>query len=154
MYPDSKHRNALAVGESYQTFVAAVLEKHLGITLHFYQTRQEQYEIGETQEGYEIKLDEWCCSTGRLSIEIGEKTHVSLSAFTPSGIMREDNTIYYIQGNRTRLWVFRKAMLRYIYNQGDYPVISDNPPTIQKFYLPLGVAERLADYAFTVAPAQ
>jgi len=151
LYPDSKHGDALALGESYQDFVAAVLEKQLGITLHYYHTKSQQYGIGESEEGYEVKLDLPCTETGRLSIEVGEKTRADLPCFTPSGIMRQDNTIWYVQGNRVRIWVFRKAMLRYVFRRDTYPVISDRPPTIQKFYLPVGIAEVLAEHKFNVA---
>lgn len=144
-YPDSKHADALAVGENYQDFVASVLRDRLGIVLHFLCTRQEQYDIGETKEGYEIKLDQWCTTTGRLSIEVGEKTRVDLPIFTPSGIMRNDNTVFYVQGNRARIWVFRKALLQHIYQVGGYPIIANRPPTIQKFYLPLARANTLAE---------
>ncbi len=144
IYPDSKHKDALSVGEKYQNFIADQVNKQFGYSIHFYTSKLEQYWIGESVEGFEIKLDQRCTTTGRLSIEVGEKTRLGFLGFTPSGILRRDNTKFYVQGNYAVAWIFRKSDLQKLYKEEDFKIIENNPPTIQKFYLPIRRANQLA----------
>lgn len=144
-YRDSKLPDAHKLGLDFQDFVADQLLKQRGIAIHFYETQREQYDIGESVEGYEVKLDNRSTDTGRLGIEVGEKTRKDRAMFTPSGIMRRDNSTFYVQGNWREFWVFKKAALQEYFTSRHPEVISDNPPTIQKFYLPIPVATLLAE---------
>lgn len=151
-YPDSKHLDPLQMGKLYQEIIRVVLSRRLRLELHFYDSQAEQYDLGESQEGMEIKLDAWCSKTGHLSIEVGEKTQAAQAHFTPSGIMRQDNSSWYIQGDLKRCWAFKKAALQEFFKQARPPVIEDNPPTIRKFYLPIREANRLAGDYFELIP--
>lgn len=151
-YPNSKHLDSLALGELYQELIKLLLLKRCGVKVHFYHTKEEQYDIGESVEGIEVKFDDWCTRTHRLSIEVGEKTRANLTKFTPSGIMREDNTIWYAQGNMTHCWVFIKRDLRLLFKTRRPTIVDDDPKTIQKFYLYLSEADKIAKYAFSVSP--
>ena len=152
MYPDSVVPDSLALGEAYQEFVAKELWEQRGVGIHFYRTRREQYEIGESEEGYEVKLDARCRDTRRLSIEVAEKSSLHRREFTPSGIMRRDNTVYYVQGHWEKFWVFLKMELVGWYEEHRPPIAKLHPPTIAKFYLPISVADEVAEY--TVAPGR
>ena len=144
IYPDSMHEDALTVGEKYQNFIADEVKKRFGYEIHFYTSKIEQYLIGESKEGFEIKLDARCTGAGRLSIEVGEKTKISIFGFTPSGIFRSDNTKFYVQGNYVIAWIFYKSDLQQFYHSTKPKIIDDKPPTIQKFYLPIKDANRIA----------
>lgn len=151
-YPDSKHPDPLRLGELYQELIGHLLQKLYGLKVHFYHTREEQYTLGESAEGIEVKLDNWCTKTRRLSIEVGEKSRADLPQFTPSGIMRQDNTKWYAQGNMTRCWLFLKRDLQSFFKTRRPTVVDDDPKTIQKFYLSLSQADEIAERSFQVSP--
>lgn len=144
MYSDSKHRNPLAIGEAYQEKVARVIYQRYGYKIHYYRTKEAQYSIGESVEGFEIKYDSWIGKSNRMSIEVGEKTRAGLSKFTKSGILREDNTKWYCQGDNNTCWIFSKKKLQEYYRTQQPRIIDNNPPTIQKFYIDLNTADKLA----------
>lgn len=143
-YPDNKHADPLKIGEAYQEKIARIIKERYGVTIHYYKTKREQYTIGESVEGFEIKFDSWISRSGRMSIEVGEKTRKDLPHFTDSGILRMDNTKWYCQGDNFYCWVFSKKKLRDYYFMSKPHVIDDNPPTIRKFYIRLDVADKLA----------
>lgn len=144
MYPDSKHSNPLKIGEAYQDKVAEVIKKRYGYKIHYYKTKKEQYELGESVEGFEIKYDGWISKSKRMSIEIAERTRKDLQDFTESGIFRKDNTKWYCQGDDKTLWIFSKKKLQEYYRNRCPMVIDDRPPTIKKFYISLETADKLA----------
>lgn len=143
MYRDSKLENPLEVGEKYQDRVARVVLEKYGYEIHFYKSKHDQYTIGESVEGFEVKYDSWIGKSQRLSIEVGEKTRKSLEAFTKSGIFRDDNTKWYCQGDDNFCWIFSKKKLRAYFCDNNPNVIDNNPPTIQKFYIDVATADRL-----------
>ena len=100
-----------------------------------------QYQVGENRQGHEVKLDSRCTETGRLSIEIAEKTRASNHAWQPSGILRRDNSWLYIQGNYQRVFVFPKSWLvRYFLSKIEPSEIHESYGTVRKFYLPIETA--------------
>jgi len=141
VYPDAKHPNSYQRGIEFQDFVCARLAG-VGIVLQNLQSKRYQYAIGENLQGFEIKLDDPCTRTNRLSIEIAEKTQADHAQWTPSGIMRNDNAWLYLQGNYEVLYIFSKSLLRRYYAKIQPPV--HELPTIQKFYIGFDVADRLA----------
>lgn len=143
-YPDSKHEDPKLLGELYQEKLLPVINSVFGVELHYYKTQEEQYTIGESAEGWEIKFDDWIGkgkNFNHLSIETGEKTKKSRNTFTNSGIFRKDNTIVYVQGNWSFVWFFEKQVLVNYYLAYDPPLITDNPPTIRKFYMEFDAAD-------------
>lgn len=144
MYPNNKHANPLQIGEAYQRKVAEAIKAQYNYQIHYYTDKQDQYNIGESSEGFEIKYDSWIGRSGRLSIEIGEKTKIILPVFSASGIFRKDNTIWYCQGDDRYCWIFIKRELQEYYYKNRPLVISNNPPTIKKFYLPERIADAMA----------
>jgi hypothetical protein len=134
----------LAKGESYQDKVARRIKQEFDYDIHFYKSKRDQYEIGESAEGIEIKYDSWISRSGRMSIEVAEKTRADLPEFTPSGIFRQDNTRYYLQGDDNFVWCFAKIVLQEYYRINKPKTIDDNPPTIRKFYISIAQADALA----------
>lgn len=135
-------------GHEFQDFVGDELAK-IGVIVRYYTSRQYQYQKGESANGIEIKLDRLCTTTGRLSIEIGEK-QPQAREYVPSGIRRKDNSWLYVQGNGEVLYVFAKNMLQLLEATGRYPIHCE--PTIKKFYLPLVDAAKYA--AMVIRPSK
>lgn len=138
-YPNAKSATSFQDGLEFQDFVCTKLAEH-GIILQNLSSRKYQYEVGENLQGFEIKMDNRCSETKRLSIEVAEKTRDDpVLPWTPSGICREDNSWLYIQGNRDVLFVFGKNWLqRYLSEKK--PKTEDKYGTIRTFYLPFAAA--------------
>jgi len=137
-YPDCKDANSFDSGMEFQDFVCCELAKQ-GIVLQNLASKKMQFEVGENLQGFEIKLDRRCTDTGRLSIEVAEKSHAGMPNYTPSGIYRKDNTWLYIQGNYKRLYIFGVGFLRRLYESGKMG--ENTQPTIKAFFLPLDKAD-------------
>lgn len=148
-YPDSPNKNAYQEGLEFQDFVVVTLAECFGLVLSVFSSRKYQYDRGETLQGVEIKLDKRCTETGRLSIEIAEKTRADKETWTPSGVYRKDNTWLYIQGNYERIYIFFKKFLRLLHRSGNMEEHME--PTIRAFYLPFAQAD---NYGFRVIPPE
>ena len=145
---NSGHENSFEVGNSFQDFVCLELSKR-NIVIQNINSKKFQFETGENLQGFEIKYDARCTgdnntiATGRLSIEIAEKTKAENLNYVPSGIYRDDNSWLYIQGNYMQFWVFGKKILRLLHDTGRYK--EHELPTVRKFYLPLQDADKYCD---------
>jgi hypothetical protein len=98
------------IGEQYQEFVRFVYKHLYNLNLHIYYTKDEQYSIGECEEGIEIKFDRNLSKTNNLYIETHEKT--KYGKYIESGVLREDNSIKYLIGNYKYLFLFDKRVLK------------------------------------------
>ena len=139
-YPDAPHMNSLDLGAQFMDFVMETLQKR-GVILQPYTSKKKQFETGESLQGWEVKLDNRFIDTGRLSIEIAEKSRRDIPVWTPSGIYRRDNTWIYIQGNFKKFYWFQKNFLLLLHRSGKYTEDEYNG-TIKKFYLPIADAEK------------
>lgn len=151
LYPDSKNGNSFADGLEFQDFVVEQFNKW-GFYIQLHSSKLYQLTRGESVQRVEIKLDRRCTETGRLSIEVGERTALD-RPWVSSGIYRDDNTAFYIQGNRERLYLFDRKVLIRIHQQmygGRYEEAPRERPTIRKFYLPFDIADRI--YAGKIEP--
>ena len=132
--------NTFQRGLEYQDFVCELLARH-HIVLQNIASKRFQFEVGENLHGWEIKLDRPCTETGRLSIEIAEKSRAAMPNWTPSGIYREDNSWLYIQGNYELVFLFAVNWLRRYYEQRVAEAdVHEAFGTVRKFYLPLDAA--------------
>ena len=139
-YPNSKNKNSEEEGNQFQDFVVDLLFD-MGIVIQNYTSRKYQYEKGENKQGIEIKLDNWCSKSKRLSIEIAERTCIE-NSFVESGIYRKDNSFLYIQGNFDIVFIFQKSLLQLLHKSGRYEEKEEE--TIKAFYLPFTDAEKYA----------
>ena len=150
-YPDSKDPNSLEAGQKYEDVIAYVLyRKNDEHQIHPYRTQREQFTIGESPEGIEIKEDKRSADTGHLSIEIAEKTWVG-GPEVPSGIFRQDNTKIYVQGNHREFWGFPKTDLVGYFNRVRPPTrwtIS----TLKSFFLEREMVNALAIFHYQIFP--
>lgn len=140
-YPDAKRPTVFREGIEYQDFVCTELAKR-HIILQNFSSKKYQFDVGENLQGFEIKLDNLCTQTHRLSIETAERSRKEIPNFTPSGIYRDDNSWLYIHGNYECIFVFAKNFLRALHRSGRYP--EHEIDTIRKFYLPWDDARKYA----------
>lgn len=147
IYPDSPVKDSLERGLSFQDFVCIQLMKR-NIVLQNIGSRRFQIEVGENLQGFEIKLDSGCTKFGHLSIEVAEKSSRDRLWWTPSGIMRDDNSILYIQGNYDAFWVFAKNWLRRWMEEKSPPIEEFNG-TVRRFFLDLEVADVCAAWKWS-----
>ena len=108
---DRYYQDKLKQGQEYEKFIVKEMAK-LGQTITIYNTKEEQYNIGESKEGYEIKFDNQYNIYGNLYIELYEKTSPTNTMWYPSGVLRNDNTKYYIIGDTRKFWIFKKAYIQ------------------------------------------
>ena len=101
-------------GDAFATFVAAQLAP-FGYEVGLYTTQREQYEIGESRMGLEIKYDKQLATTRNVYIEREEKTCATRPTFVPSGIERGDNSLLYGVGNHHEFYIFSKRTLQRVY---------------------------------------
>ena len=151
-YPDCKDRSSFQSGLEFQDFACTVLMRE-GIVLQNLGSKLYQLQVGESLQGFEIKLDRQFLETGRLSIELAEKSSADMPRWTPSGIYRSDNTWLYIQGNYDRMYIFSKKLLLILHKTARYQT-GESPkgkPTVQKFYLPLSDADKFCDHRIDIS---
>jgi len=144
-YPHSKNGRSFEQGMEFQDWVVEQFNKR-GFYVQLYASKQYQFDRGESVQMVEIKLDNRFLETGRLSIEVGERTAVG-KPWVQSGIYRRDNTIFYAQGNWSRIYLFdRKVLQRYHEHEcgGRYEESPREAPTVRKFYMPLSAANELS----------
>jgi hypothetical protein len=146
---NSKHKDSLQVGQDFEDFVVKEIEERYGYRIHVYRTKDEQFNIGESKEGFEIKYDARstgdctygeCSPTGYVAIEVAEKTSPSQECWVDSGIYRNDNSIWYVVGNYQRLWIFSKKKLKDMYRSGKYKTVKTKE-TLKTMLIPIKEAD-------------
>jgi len=116
--------------------------KRFGWVIQVNSSKAYQFMKGESIQHFEFKLDDRCIDTNRLSIEIAEKSRKEMPNWTPSGIYRNDGTIFYIHGNYTAFWIFFVKHLQF-WHKVKKPEITEKFGTIKTFYLPIEIADGL-----------
>lgn len=107
------YKDNLEKGLRYQDFVCDQLRKMTPARIIMpYCSQEYQYQHGESASGFEIKFDDKMKSTGNIFIETEEKTDVNIQIWTRSGILRKDNTIYYLIGDYEKAYIFAKKQLQ------------------------------------------
>lgn len=146
VYPDADRETVFEEALEFQDFIADLLLKEMGIAISNYSSRKYQYNLGENRQGIEIKLDKRILDTENpsVSIEVAEKSRASIENWTPSGIMRNDNSWLYIQGNYDIVFIFGKSFLRNIYKAQYLDKVWTPKKTIKTFRMPLEQAEKYA----------
>jgi len=141
-YPDAKWPDTLENGREFQDFVMEALAK-TNVILQNYASRKYQRDKGESLQGWEIKLDNRWTETGRLSIELAEKTKANQERWIDSGIYRTDSWLY-IQGNYQGVFIFMTKILIGLHKTKRYQ--EHELATIKKFYLPIEDAHKYGHF--------
>jgi len=104
-------------GKSYERFIESFLDDYLGWHISVFKDKELQYNIGESFAGIEIKFDEKFAETGNLYIETHECRDPENPRLFESGILRENNTWLWLQGNHEKFWIFSLEDLRRAYDK-------------------------------------
>lgn len=142
VYPDADRVTVFQEALLFQDFIVDLLIKELGLCIGNYSSRYYQHNFGENRQGIEIKLDTRILETGNVSIEVAEKSKASNEKWIDSGIMKNDNSWLYIQGNQKIVFIFGKRILRGIYKSRYKDKIWIPKPTIMTFLFPITEAKK------------
>ena len=135
-YDTPLRKDTAEVGEKFELYMARLMGWTRCVT------KEDQIGIGDTKEGYEIKLDARCTDTRRISIEIAENTPRHLK-WMPSGIYAANSAIWYVQGNYKIVWVFLREKL-IAYFEEKRPLVTFKK-TIATFYLSLDQVAEMSE---------
>jgi hypothetical protein len=151
-YPDSKNKNAFEDGLRFQDFAVEQLARRYGFIIQLYSSRHYQFNHGESVQRCEFKLDKRFIETGRLSIEVAERTALD-KQWVSSGIYSATLPVFYVQGNHDQFFVFDRRWLARYHQQklkGKY----EEKPTIRTFYMPIDTAEEYSLLSIDCTPAE
>ena len=109
------YKERLLQGKEYENFVRKVLKEKMNLSVDVYKNIQDQYNIGESEQGFEIKYDKRYKETNNIYIEVAEKTNKNNLNFIDSGIYRNDNSWILLIGNFDVIYFFGINTLRLLY---------------------------------------
>lgn len=138
------YKKKLQQGLEYQDFVFDQFRHMDGmpIFLGAYSSQKYQYEKGESPSGIEIKYDSQIKKYQSIFIEIAEKSDASLPNYTPSGVMRDDNTWLYLVGDYEQAFIFPKRKLQVVCNPDNPYIDFKEIATARGYSFPLDYIER------------
>lgn len=110
------YKEKLKEGKEYEKFIKLIFNFFLEKAITIFENKEDQINIGESKEGFEIKLDNKFKKTNNLYIEYKEKTDSNNINFVDSGILRKDNTKFWIIGDYKNVFVFNKNVLIEFHN--------------------------------------
>jgi hypothetical protein len=139
------YKEKLQEGLEFQDFIAVQFSK-IGLLVTPFSSKKYQYEVGESLQGYEFKNDQAFRKTKNLYIEIAEKSNPNNRSYIDSGILRADNTIFYVIGDVLGVYLIQKKVLIAMYKKGSYRKIENNMKTSIGFLLPCKDAEIYFNY--------
>lgn len=126
----------LAEGKKYEDYISTTL----GIRV--YQEEYEQYNLGESPIGIEIKNDKRMNETGNIFIETAEKRRAENPRWIPSGILRDNGDWGYLIGNEREAYLFTKERLKEIMKNKSIMTIAAQ--TSQGFLITIEEAQKYA----------
>jgi hypothetical protein len=134
----------LAEGAAFEFYIYEQFLDRVGIEI--VSLPKGHHILGENYEGIEVKYDARMHSTGNVYIEVAEKSHPNKPKYYPSGIMRADNSHFYLIGNYKEAFVFGKAQLVALVNEHDYRCVQK--ATSLGYLMPLAEAREHAEMTF------
>lgn len=108
-------KKQLQKSQEFEDFLEQLFKDKYGIDLEPFVTSEGQYYKGENNKGIEIKNDMMYKKTGNLYFEYAEKSKGENYIFIKSGILKDDNSKYFLIGDYDKFWIFRKKRLVEIY---------------------------------------
>lgn len=108
--------NMLAKGKAFESYIYHFFETTYQFKITPFLTQQQQLQ-GENDKGIEIKNDEVSKNTKRYYFEIAEKSNPANPHYVQSGILRQDNTLFYLIGTKEQFHLFKKVDLQHFYQQ-------------------------------------
>ena len=107
----SYYKEKLQASFEFENYIANLLMKDFDMDLGQYLTPEGQYDLGENKLGIEIKNDTLIKKWGNVYIEYAEKSNAKNSKYVDSGILKNDNSIYFLIGTSDEFWIFKKQRL-------------------------------------------
>lgn len=101
----------------FENFIAQKIKVEYDYDIEPYLTPEGQYDLGENALGIEIKNDKILKKTRNIYIEVAEKSNKLLNKYTKSGILKNDETIYFLLGDYDEFYIFFKNKLLSIYKE-------------------------------------
>lgn len=117
----AQYEGLLKMGNEYEDYIDRLLKAN-GVYIGLYQTKEEQYNIGESQKGVEIKYNSRFTELKSVYVEVTECTKDG-NKHVLSGILRNDNTRWMLMGDYKHAVMFDKGELAVIYLSGCCTVI-------------------------------
>jgi hypothetical protein len=139
----------------------------IGLPLTMYCSQPFQHKNGESLLGLEMKYDRMSLTTGNLFLEVAERSYPPGGPFVLSGVMNDNNPLFYGIGNERVLYVFSVRTLRKvitIYQDVHFPITEANLCKANGLYQTRGFlmkmesrdrkwdAERMAEVKLEFAP--
>ncbi len=116
----------------------------MGVELGIYQTREEQYEKGESRAGVEIKYDMEMARTKNVYIETAEKARPRSGSYHPAGIYANPRMEHLAIGNMDFWFVFRTEQLRGLHRSNTFRPVTK--PTSEGFLVEMVPAELYSEF--------
>jgi len=138
----SYYQAQLNEGLEFQDFCSIQFAK-IGIPITNFSSKKYQLEKGENMQGYEFKFDKKFRKTGNFWIETEERSNIN-KEYIKSGINRNDNTIFYVIGDYSGVYLMQKKVLIFI--QGHYKIIENNVKTSRGYLLSVTKADIYFNY--------
>jgi hypothetical protein len=137
------YKEQLNDGLEFQDFCSIKFAER-GIPITNFSSKKYQQTKGENLQGYEFKYDKQFRKTGNFWIELAEKSNSENSNYVNSGILRNDNTMFYIIGDYDGVYLMQKKILIVI--SARYSVKENNMKTSKGFLFPVEKAREYFDY--------
>ncbi len=97
-----------------EVYAAHIFKTQCDLDIGLFYGSSQQYSMGETKVGIEIKCDKLSKSTGNYYFEYQERLHAS-GPWVNSGLLKNDNTKYYLYGDIGSITLFAKSTLLQFY---------------------------------------
>jgi len=137
------YNEQLKAGSEFQDFCSIKFAER-GIPITNFSSEKYQKEKGENMQGYEFKLDKQFRNTGNLWVELAEKSNSNNAEYINSGILRNDNTMFYIMGDYEGVFLMQKKLLIVI--SANYKILENKMKTSKGFLFPVEKAREYFDY--------
>ena len=111
------YKTKLQAAFEFENYIEKLLKDKYNLDLKPFLTPEGQYKKGENELGIEIKNDTLIKKYGNFYIEYAEKSKGSNTNFVKSGVLKDDNSIYFLIGDKSEFWIFKKSKLMEIYRE-------------------------------------
>lgn len=111
------YKDKLQASFIFENYIAALISEKYNLDLGQYLTPEGQYKLGENALGIEIKNDTLINKYGNVYIEYQEKSNSNNYNYIDSGILKNDNCVYFLTGTIDKFYIFRKEILIKIFHE-------------------------------------
>lgn len=136
---DEYRKQKTEQGNDFQKLIEKLLKRFFDLSIQCFETKDEQYNIGENKIGLEIKYDDIIKETGNLFIEYAEKATKREGPYALGGILKNDNSWLYIIGDFKEIYCINIKTLRRMYEKNKkrtkYPWVENELKTSLGFLI-------------------